>query len=263
MISIANQKGGCGKTTTAINLSAGLAEFLFEVLLVDFDPQAHATLGLGFEPDKLHLTVYDVLTNSEKTIDSAVISTRVKNLDILPSNILLSGAEMTLIAENGREFILREKLLQLSKRYDFIVIDCPPSLGLLTVNALTASDGLVVSVQTHYFSVEGLKQLLNTIDIVRKRLNHNLEVYGILPTIFDGQTKLANDILEGLRDYFKGIVFKTVINSDIRLVEATSAGEPIMQYRSDSLGARDYTCFTRELLEIIKEQIKGERIKID
>jgi len=252
IIAIANQKGGCGKTTSAINLSASIAEKGNRVLLIDLDPQAHATIGLGIESHSLEKSMYDVLINSSVGFKEVIIKTPFPNLDIAPSNLTLSGAEIELVSIIGRENLLKDNLSNsLLGQYRYILIDCPPSLSLLTVNALTSADYVLIPVQTHYFPLEGMKQLLNTIKIVKERLNHRLEILGIVPTLFDKRTNISKEILQGIREYFKHKVFNTVINMNVKLVEASSAGRPINVYDSKSTGARDYNNLCEEILNVI------------
>jgi len=252
IIAIANQKGGCGKTTSAINLSASIAEKGNRVLLIDLDPQAHATIGLGIESHSLEKSMYDVLINSSVGFKEVIIKTPFPNLDIAPSNLTLSGAEIELVSIIGRENLLKDNLSNsLLGQYRYILIDCPPSLSLLTVNALTSADYVLIPVQTHYFPLEGMKQLLNTIKIVRERLNHRLEILGIVPTLFDKRTNISKEVLQGIREYFKDKVFNTVINMNVKLVESSSAGRPINVYDSKSIGARDYNNLCEEILNVI------------
>lgn len=258
VIAISNQKGGCGKTTTAINISACLAEKDYKVLLVDMDPQAHASIGLGLEVYKLNKTIYEVLTNSHLPL-SSVIKEPYPNLHLAPSNITLSGAELELASVIGREGVLKDILSPLTVDYDFILIDCPPSLGLLTVNALTASEWVLIPIQTHYFPLEGMKQLLKTVDIVKGRLNHRLKVMGILATLYDRRTNIGKEVLKGLREYFKDKMLETVIHANVKLTEAPSAGEPITVYAPSSTGARDYRQLAEELIEIDSGKREGRK----
>lgn len=255
IIAIANQKGGCGKTTTTINLSACIAEKGFRTLLVDIDPQAHATIGLGIESHTLKKSMYEVLIDPSLGFKEIIIKTPFPNLDIAPSNLTLSGAEIELVNIIGRENLLRDNLNNnLGEQYRYILIDCPPSLSLLTVNALTAADYTLIPVQTHYFPLEGMRQLLNTIEIVKNRLNRNLEILGIVPTLFDKRTNIAKEILEGIREYFKDKVLNSVINVNVKLIEAPSAGRPITVYDPKSAGARDYNNLCEEILNIVQRR---------
>jgi len=248
IIAIVNQKGGCGKTTTAVNLSACLASRQVSTLLIDLDPQSNATLGLGIEADP-ERTVHRVLTDDEFEAAGAVYPTGVFNLDIIPATILLSGADLDLAGKVGRESILKNKLDFLAGRYDLVIIDCAPSLSLLTVNALAAADEILVPIQAHYYALEGLKMLFQTIKIVKSRLNYRLAVLGILPTFFDGRTSICRDVIVGLRDYFGSRVFRTSIRVNSKLAEAPSANEPIHIYAPDSRGAEDYGSLAEEILE--------------
>lgn len=248
IIAIANQKGGSGKTTTAVNLAACLAERRRDVLLVDLDPQGNATIGLGIESDELTHTVYDVLINPEIVMDNIIVKTKLEHLSLAPSNIHLSGAEIELVNTIGREIVLKEKLDDVANSYHYVILDCPPSLGLLTLNALTTAHEVIIPVQTHFYALEGMSQLINTIDIAQKRLNRRLKLLGILPTMFQVGTKLCERVLDELRGYFNNRVFTTVIRHNIKLAEAPSHGLPINLYAADSNGAKDYKDFAREVV---------------
>lgn len=249
IVAITNQKGGCAKTTTAINLSAYLAQRGYEVLLVDLDPQAHASLGLGIDIDNIERTVYDVLINNV-AFAQVIQRSGVDRLDIAPANTLLSGAQLELASSLGRESVLRiavRKLL-LTKEYDFIFLDCSPSLNLITINALVAADSILIPIQTHYYSLEGMKELFSTIEIVRERLNPDLQILGIVATLFDTRTKISNQILQQIRDYFKETVFNTVIRNNVKLCEAPMYKKPIHIYDPKSVGAQDYLNLMEEVI---------------
>ena len=246
-IAIANQKGGCGKTTTAVNLSACLAELGFRVVLLDLDPQAHATIGVGIEPSELKESIYEVMTAGAK-LNAVLKRTRFNNLDIIPSNILLSGTDIDLVNVIGREGVLRDSLNDAKLDHDFCIVDCSPSLSVLTVNALAAAQFILIPIQTHYYAMEGMKQLFSTIDIVKRRINRDLRVLGILPTFLDRRTNISKEVLEGVREYFKERVFQTPIHSNVKLTEAPSAGEPVIIYDPHSSGANDYRALTKEIL---------------
>ncbi|MDD5269799.1 MAG: AAA family ATPase [Candidatus Omnitrophica bacterium] len=249
IIAVTNQKGGCAKTTTAVNLAGCLAERGFRVLVIDLDPQAHASLGLGLDKDSMDRTIYDVLMNNVSLCD-VISKTQVEGLDAVPSNSVLSGAQLELATVLGRESVLRiavRKML-LKKDYDFIIFDCNPSLNLVTINALVAADSILIPIQTHYYSLEGMKELFSTIDIVRERLNPDLQILGILATLYDTRTKISAKMLEQIRGYFKGMVFNTVIRNNVKLCEAPIFKKPIHVYDSRSLGARDYFCLADEIV---------------
>lgn len=246
-IAIANQKGGCGKTTTAINLSAALSALGKKVLVVDLDPQGHTTLGLGRTPDALNRTIYDVITNAEFSMSAAIINSCISGLCLSPSNILLSGAEYELAMMLGREYVLKDKLADLNGSHEICIIDCSPSLSLLTVNALVACDDVIIPVQTHYYAMEGLRQLLGTIDIVKKRFNQSINILGVLMTFVETRTTLSKQVEEKMRDYFGDLVFDTVIHKNVRLAEAPSAGQPVITYAPKSTGACEYAALAREI----------------
>ena len=247
VISIANQKGGVGKTTTAVNLSTILAKRGKKVLLIDTDPQGNATSGLGIDKN-VNFSVYDVIINDVE-IENTIIQTIVKNLDVCPSNINLAGAEVELVSMVSREHRLKEKIDKKKDKYDFIIIDCPPSLGLITLNAFTASDSVLIPVQCEYYALEGLGQLVNTINLVKKHLNKNLEIEGALLTMFDIRTNLSNQVVKEVNKYFENKVYKTVIPRNVRLSEAPSYGMPISVYDPRSKGAKSYDKFVKELLK--------------
>jgi len=249
ILAIANQKGGVGKTTTTISLGAALAELGRRVLLVDFDPQGALSVGLGFQPHELDATVYNVLMEAGVTARDVLFPTKVDGMDLLPSNIDLSGAEVQLVHEVGREFVLGRVLQPVIADYDVILIDCQPSLGLLTINALVAADRELVPLQCEFYALEGLAHLLKkTVKLVREKLNPGLDLLGILLTMFDGRTSLALQIREEVNRYFPGQVFDTVIPRNVRLTEAPSHGTPVMLHDLRSSGSVAYLELTREVL---------------
>ena len=242
-----NQKGGVGKTTTTVNLSTILAKKGKKVLLIDTDPQGNATSGLGVSKD-VELSVYDILIGDTE-FDETLQETAIKNLKVCPSNISLAGAEVQLVSMMSREQRLKTKLDKIKDQYDYILIDCPPSLGLVTLNAFTASDSVLIPVQCEYFALEGLGQLLNTVNLVKKHLNKNLEIEGALLTMYDARTNLSNQVVKEVKKYFEDKVYKTVIPRNVRLSEAPSYGMPITVYDPRSKGAKAYEKFAKELLK--------------
>jgi chromosome partitioning protein len=248
IITVANQKGGVGKTTSAINLSAALGVLEYKTLLVDADPQANATSGVGIDPRTVKTSVYECLVSDLNPAD-IIISTENPNLDILPAHIDLVGAEIELINLPNREYMMRKALAPLRDVYDFIIIDCSPSLGLITVNGLVASDAVIVPVQCEYFALEGLGKLLNTIKIVQSKLNPELSIEGILLTMYDTRLRLANQVVEEVRMHFQELVFDTIIHRNTRLGEAPSFGETIIMHDATSKGAVNYLNLAREILQ--------------
>jgi len=253
IISIANQKGGVGKTTTSINVSSLLAAGEKRTLLIDIDPQANSSSGIGISNH--NPSVYEVLIGTKK-INEVIISTYMPFMDILPSNINLVGAEIEMVDFPNRETLLKNTLLEAEQNYDFIIIDCPPSLGLLTLNALTASHSVLIPVQCEYFALEGLGQLLNTINIVKQHFNTSLSIEGVLLTMFDSRLRLSQQVAEEVRKYFGDKVFKTVIHRNVRISEAPSYGKPIILYDAVSTGSKNYMSLASELLE--RNEIKSK-----
>ena len=247
IISISNQKGGVGKTTTSINLSSFLASRGKKVLLVDIDPQGNAGSGLGIDINQMENTSYEVLIG-EVSATEAIQKTGIENLSMIPSNINLSGAEIDLMSEDRKEFRLKEALTSIRPRFDFIIIDCPPSLGVLTVNALCASDSVMITLQTEYFALEGLTQLMKIISLVQENLNTSLELEGVVLTMYDKRTNLANQVANDVREYFKDKVYKTMIPRNIKLEEAPSFGKPINLYDPDGIGAQSYRGLAEEVI---------------
>ena len=259
IVSIANQKGGVGKTTTAVNLSTIIAKKGKKVLLIDADPQGNATSGLGIDKD-LELSIYDVLVN-DTTIEETLQGTSISNLTLCPSNISLAGAEIELVSMMSREQRLKEKLDSVKEKFDYIFIDCPPSLGLVTLNSFTASDSVLIPVQCEYFALEGLGQLINTVNLVKKHLNKDIEIEGALLTMYDIRTNLSNQVVKEVKKYFENKVYKTVIPRNVRLSEAPSYGMPITVYDPRSKGAKSYIKFAKEFLKINEDEEKQKVAK--
>ena len=247
-IAIANQKGGVGKTTTTINLSSCLAEMGKKILVVDSDPQGNTTSGLGVDKNIQEKTIYELLLR-DSTIEEAIIKTPIENLELLASNINLSGAEIELIGVDKKEYILRDELKKIKDNYDFILIDCPPSLSMLTINAMCAADTVLVPIQCEYYALEGLSQLIHTINLVKKRLNSNLEMEGVVFTMYDARTNLSLQVVENVKYTLKQTIYKTIIPRNVRLAEAPSHGLPINLYDSKSAGAESYRLLAEEVIE--------------
>ncbi len=257
-IAIANQKGGCGKTTTSVNLSAALAEKGQRTLLVDLDPQGHSTIGFGYDPDEISKTIYNTLTKSEIPISEVMLNTKFERLALVPSNILLSGAEVELASVVGREYVLSKKLQAVQDEYDLCIIDCAPSLSLLTLNAFVASTDIVVPVQVHYYAMEGLKQLFETVNNIKEHLHPcNVKILGLLLTFVEKKLLLSRQTEKQLRKYFGDLVFNAVIHKCVRLAEAPSTGEPIFTYAPESRSAVEYRALAEEIInsEALAEQI--------
>ena len=257
IISIANQKGGVGKTTTAINMSTILAKRGKKDLFIDDDPQGNGTSGLGVNKEQ-KFSIYDVLIEDIE-VENTLQKTQVKNLDLCPSNMNLAGAEVQLVSMEDREYRLKTKLNNIRDKYDFIIIDCPPSLGLITLNAFTASNSVLIPVQCEYYALEGLGQLLNTVELVRKHMNKDFKVEGALLTMYDARTNLSNQVVKEVKRYFEDKVYKNVIPRNVKLSEAPSYGMPITLYDPRSKGAKSYEKFTREFLKINEEEQKAAK----
>ena len=253
IIAVANQKGGVGKTTTSTNLSACLAELNKKVLLIDIDPQGNATSGVGVDKNQLENTVYEMIIG-ECEMEECLLKDVIDNLDLLPSNVNLSGAEIDLIGVEEREFILKKKIDEIKDNYDFIVIDCPPSLNMLTVNAMTTADSVLVPIQCEYYALEGLSQLIHTINLVKERLNPTLEIEGVVFTMYDARTNLSLQVVENVKSNLKQNVYKTIIPRNIRLAEAPSHGMPINLYDSKSAGAESYRLLAEEVANFGNEE---------
>ena len=247
IIAVANQKGGVGKTTTAVNLASSLGALGVRVLLVDFDPQGNATSGVGVDKNALDTSIYEVML-SDVDVTKAIIHTEY-GLDILPSNINLAGAEIELSNLENREYRLKWALDKIKENYDFIIIDCPPSLGLLSLNSLTAADGVLMPVQCEFYALEGITELMNTIQLVKQDLNPTLSVFGVLLTMYDSRTKLSNQVADEVRKYFKERVYRSYIPRNVRLAEAPSHGKSIFEYDKTCIGARAYASLAKEVIE--------------
>ncbi len=247
VIAITNQKGGVGKTTTSVNLSAALAMNGRKVLLLDIDPQGNATSGIGINKADVKTDIYEVLVN-DAPVQQAIYNVAVDGLQVIPATIQLAGAEIELVSVVSREQILKRALSEIRKQYDYIIIDCPPSLGLLTINALTAADSVLIPIQCEYYALEGLSQLLNTVRLVQKHLNVNLEIEGVLLTMFDARTNLGIQVIEEVKKYFQDKVYTTIIVRNVRLSEAPSYGQSILDYDSKSKGAEAYKELAKEVI---------------
>lgn len=253
-IAIFNQKGGVGKTTTNINLAACLALKGKKILILDIDPQGNTTSGMGISKKGLDKTMYEVLINDKLKPIDAIIPTRIKNLDIIPASVQLAGAEIELVQLEGREKRLKKALDKIKDNYDYIFIDCPPSLGLLTINSLTAVDSVLIPIQCEFYALEGVSQLMSTIELVKKNMNTSLEIQGVILSMFDGRTNLSIQVVEEVKKYFKEKVYTTVIPRNVRLAEAPSYGMPITEYDPKSKGAEAYFEFAEEFLELEGEK---------
>lgn len=253
VIALANQKGGVGKTTTTINLAASLAALDKKVLLVDADPQANASSGLGLDIKAVETSIYECIINQVDT-RKAIVKTEVDNLEIIPSHIDLVGAEIEMLNFEEREKVLRKVLTPIKDQYDYVLIDCSPSLGLITVNALTAADSVIIPVQCEYFALEGISKLLNTIKIIKSKLNPELEIEGFVLTMYDSRLRLANQIYEEVKKHFRELVFKTIIQRNIKLSEAPSYGQPVLLYDPDSKGSINHMQLAQELIDKNKKK---------
>ena len=247
IIAVANQKGGVGKTTTSINLSACLAEAGQKVLVVDVDPQGNTTSGLGVDKNNVENTIYEMMLG-ECTVEESILKDVLENLDVMPSNVNLAGAEIDLIGVDEREYILQKAMEKVRDNYDFIIVDCPPSLSMLTVNAMTASDTVLVPIQCEYYALEGLSQLIHTINLVKQRLNPDLEMEGVVFTMYDARTNLSLQVVENVKENLKQTIYKTIIPRNIRLAEAPSHGIPINLYDPKSAGAESYRLLADEVI---------------
>lgn len=258
VIGVVNQKGGCGKTTTCINLSAGLVKRGLKVLVVDLDPQAHSSLGLGLDVYALSSSVYDVLVKN-KEMDQVIVPTYLKGLDVAPSTSLLTGAQLEIADLLGRESLLRTNIWRMLnthvRKYDFVIMDCSPSLNLITINGLVAAQTVLVPIQAHYFSLEGMRELLSTIRTVKERINAELDVLGILPTIFDSRTRMSREVLLQLRQYFGHKLLKSIIRMNIKLADASAHGKAIFDYDPYSNGAKDYGFLVNEILSLTRPEL--------
>ncbi len=257
-IAICNQKGGVGKTTTAINLSAFLALANKKTLLIDIDPQGNATSGLGINKHQITASIYDILTE-DLDPRSTILNTSIQNLSLMPSTLSLTGAEVELVGIMGREYKLKKALVNILSDYDYIIIDCAPSLGLLTINALAAANSVIIPVQCEYYALEGLSQLVSTINLVKENVNSSLEIEGVLLTMADYRTNLTNEVIAEAREYFKEKVYRTVIPRNIKITEAPGFGKPIALYDKSSIGSEKYQEFTNELLGVDKVILNNER----
>lgn len=249
IIAIANQKGGVAKTTTAVNLSAWMSLMGRRVLLIDIDPQGNATSGLGLDKEQLEYTIYDVLINGVD-IEKAIVQSPVENLFVLPSRIDLAGAEIEMVAMEEREYLLKRAIPGIRKNYDIIIIDCPPSLGLITINAMAAANSVLIPIQCEYYALEGLGQLINTITLVQKGINRELTIEGVLLTMFDGRTNLSIQVVDEVKKHFRDKVYRSIIPRNVRLSEAPSHGKPVMVYDRRSKGAEIYHDLAKEVLGI-------------
>ena len=257
VISVANQTGGVGKTTTAVNLSASLAKKNKKVLLIDTEPQGNATSGVGVDKS-VQFSVYDVLVDGVD-IENTIQKTEISGLEVCPSNINLAGAEVQLVSVNEREYRLKEKINAIKDNYDYVIIDCPPSLGIVTLNAFTASDSVLIPIQCEYYALEGLGQLINTINLVKKRMNKTLSIEGALLTMYDARTNLSNQVVREVKNYFDEKVYKTVIPRNVKLSEAPSYGMPICMYDTRSKGSKCYEKFTKEFIKINESKSRHSR----